>query len=249
MEFEFKNKTILITGATRGIGKQIAHDLEFLGAKLLLTGTKSKEIIELNEKAKLEQSKRKYFHLDILDKKSLKKFILEINRIETIDGLINNAGINRLNKIQDSKDNDWDEMIDVNLTAPYKLIKAVAKNMIREKYGRIVNIGSIFGKISKEKRSIYSATKFGIHGLTVGCSNDLAKYNILVNTVSPGFVLTDLTKINLTKVEREVLSSQIPIQRIAETNDISGVVVFLLSNLNTYLTGQNIMVDGGFSIV
>ena len=242
-------KTILITGATRGIGKQIAHDLEFLGAKLLLTGTKSKEIIELNEKAKLEQSKRKYFHLDILDKKSLKKFILEINRIETIDGLINNAGINRLNKIQDSKDNDWDEMIDVNLTAPYKLIKAVAKNMIREKYGRIVNIGSIFGKISKEKRSIYSATKFGIHGLTVGSSNDLAKHNILVNTLSPGFILTELTENNLSAKEINQLKNEIPLKKLGSTKDISKIVIFLMSDLNLYITGQNIIADGGYTNV
>ena len=249
MEFEFKNKTILITGATRGIGKQIAHDLEFLGAKLLLTGTKSKEIIELNEKAKLEQSKRKYFHLDILDKKSLKKFILEINRIDIIHGLINNAGINRLNKIQDSKDNDWDEMIDVNLTAPYKLIKAVAKNMIREKYGRIVNIGSIFGKISKEKRSIYSATKFGIHGLTVGSSNDLAKHNILVNTLSPGFILTELTENNLSAKEINQLKNEIPLKKLGSTKDISKIVIFLMSDLNLYITGQNIIADGGYTNV
>ena len=249
MEFEFKNKTILITGATRGIGKQIAHDLEFLGAKLLLTGTKSKEIIELNEKAKLEQSKRKYFHLDILDKKSLKKFIIEINRINIIHGLINNAGINRLNKIQDSKDNDWDEMIDVNLTAPYKLIKAVAKNMIREKYGRIVNIGSIFGKISKEKRSIYSATKFGIHGLTVGSSNDLAKHNILVNTLSPGFILTELTENNLSAKEINQLKNEIPLKKLGSTKDISKIVIFLMSDLNLYITGQNIIADGGYTNV
>ena len=249
MEFEFKNKTILITGATRGIGKQIANDLEFLGAKLLLTGTKSKEIIELNKKAKLEQSNRKYFHLNILDKKSLKKFLLEINRIDIIHGLINNAGINRLNKIQDSKDNDWDEMIDVNLTAPYKLIKAVAKKMIREKYGRIVNIGSIFGKISKEKRSIYSATKFGIHGLTVGSSNDLAKHNILVNTLSPGFILTELTENNLSAKEINQLENVIPLKKLGSTKDISKIVIFLLSDLNLYITGQNIIADGGYTNV
>lgn len=249
MEFEFKNKTILITGATRGIGKQIANDLEFLGAKLLLTGTKSKEIIELNKKAKLEQSNRKYFHLNILDKKSLKKFLLEINRIDIIHGLINNAGINRLNKIQDSKDNDWDEMIDVNLTAPYKLIKAVAKKMIREKYGRIVNIGSIFGKISKEKRSIYSATKFGIHGLTVGSSNDLAKHNILVNTLSPGFILTELTENNLSAKEINQLENVIPLKKLGSTKDISKIVIFLMSDLNLYITGQNIIADGGYTNV
>jgi 3-oxoacyl-[acyl-carrier protein] reductase len=121
--------------------------------------------------------------------------------------------------------------------------------MIKNGYGRIVNIASIFGVISKEKRAVYSATKFGIHGLTVGCSNDLARFNILVNTVSPGFVLTDLTRKNLSIIEMELLSNQVPIKRMAETSDISNVAVFLLSNLNQYLTGQNIIVDGGFTNV
>jgi 3-oxoacyl-[acyl-carrier protein] reductase len=144
---------------------------------------------------------------------------------------------------------DWDEMVEVNLTAPYKLIRAVSQIMINNEYGRIVNIASIFSVISKEKRSIYSATKFGIHGLTVGCSNDLSRYNILVNSVSPGFVLTDLTRKNLTEKEMTKLTSQIPMNRMAETTDISSVVIFLLSNLNMYLTGQNIIVDGGYTNV
>jgi 3-oxoacyl-[acyl-carrier protein] reductase len=113
----------------------------------------------------------------------------------------------------------------------------------------VVNIASIFSKISKEKRSVYSATKFGIHGLTVGVSNDLARYNILVNTVSPGFVLTDLTRQNLSELEMQALSEQVPAKRLAQTSDISNVVVFLLSDLNQYLTGQNIIVDGGFTNV
>ena len=121
--------------------------------------------------------------------------------------------------------------------------------MIKNNYGRVVNIASIFSKISKEKRAVYSATKFGIHGLTVGASNDLASQNILVNTVSPGFVLTDLTRKNLTLIEMDSLTNQIPSKRLASTSDISSVVVFLLSDLNQYLTGQNIIVDGGFTNV
>ena len=140
-------------------------------------------------------------------------------------------------------------MVAVNLTAPFRIISALSSKMIENNYGRIVNIASIFSKISKEKRSVYSATKFGIHGLTVGASNDLASKNILVNTVSPGFVLTDLTKKNLTLIEMDSLINQIPSKRLANTTDISSVVVFLLSDLNQYLTGQNIIVDGGFTNV
>jgi 3-oxoacyl-[acyl-carrier protein] reductase len=119
--------------------------------------------------------------------------------------------------------------------------------MISNKFGRIVNIGSIFGVVSKAKRSVYSASKFGIHGLTVGSSNDLAKYNILVNTVSPGFVLTDLTKQNLSQAEMKKLTAEIPIGKMAKPNYISSLVIFLLSDYNKYITGQNIVADGGFT--
>ena len=118
-----------------------------------------------------------------------------------------------------------------------------------QQWGRIVNVASIFSKISKERRSVYSATKFGLHGLTVGVSNDLARYNILVNTLSPGFVLTDLTRKNLSEKEMQELAGMIPARRLAEVKDISNVALFLLSELNQYLTGQNIIVDGGFTNV
>ena len=249
MELNFEDKVVLVTGGTRGIGKQIADDLYSLGANVLITGTQLDEITLFNKEAYLIDNRRKYFQLDLLDSNSLDQFINNISAYKKIDCLVNNAGINRLNHIQESNLSDWNDMINVNLTAPYRLIKSVSPLMINNKFGRIVNIASIFGVISKEKRTIYSATKFGIHGLTVGSSNDLARHNILVNSVSPGFVLTDLTKKNLSTLEMNNLVSQIPIQRMAETNDISNVVIFLLSNLNMYLTGQNIIVDGGFTNV
>ena len=250
MRINFKGKTILITGGTRGIGKKIAQDLYELGANVLITGTQEEEISLLNrEIAKNSGQNIKYFVLDLLNPNSLENFIDELVKYDKIDGVVNNAGINRLNAIQDAKVSDWTEMLEVNLTAPFRLLNALSPLMIANKYGRIVNIASIFGVISKEKRAVYSATKFGIHGLTVGCSNDLAKYNVLVNTVSPGFVLTDLTRKNLSVSEMEELSNQIPIKRLAEPADISNVVIFLMSNLNQYLTGQNIIVDGGFTNV
>ena len=249
MLLSFDDKTVLVTGGTRGIGKQIVDDLHSLGAKVLITGTQLGEIEELNNEATKKRYRKKYFQLDLLDPNSLEVFIDNVSKYNKIDGLVNNAGINRLNHIQDSSLNDWHDMLDVNLTAPYRLIKSISQKMIANKFGRIVNISSIFGVISKEKRAIYSATKFGIHGLTVGCSNDLARHNILVNSVSPGFVLTDLTKKNLSSTELSNLELQIPMQRLADVNDISNVVIFLLSNLNKYLTGQNIVVDGGFTNV
>ena len=249
MKLDFTNKTVLITGATRGIGKQIAEDLHKLGANLILTGTNVNEIKDLNNLAKSLGQNKKYFAVDLIHSEQVDLFISQLSEFPKIDCLVNNAGINRLNHIQDVLFSDWDEMLAINLTAPFKILSTVSKLMINNNYGRVVNIASIFSKISKEKRTAYSATKFGIHGLTVGASNDLAINNILVNTVSPGFVLTDLTRKNLTVIEMESLTDQIPAKRLAETSDISSVVVFLLSDLNKYLTGQNIVVDGGFTNV
>lgn len=249
MNLDFTDKTILVTGATRGIGKQIADDLHQLGANLIVTGTNVDEINELNKLAANNGQNKKYIAVDLTQSDQVDLFIDELLKYPKIDCIVNNAGINRLNQIQNVLISDWNEMLAVNLTAPFKILNAVSKLMIHNNYGRVVNIASIFSKISKEKRAVYSATKFGIHGLTVGVSNDLACNNILVNTVSPGFVLTDLTRKNLTASEMEFLKNQIPAKRLAETSDISSVVIFLLSDLNKYLTGQNIIVDGGFTNV
>ena len=246
-QINFKNKTILVTGATRGIGKQIADDLHNLGANLLLTGTNNDEINTLNELSVIKNQNKKFYFFDFLNSKSVDKFFDNINRISKIDALVNNAGINRLNKINDINTDDMDDMILVNLSTPILMTKNISKIMIKNNYGRILNIASIFSKISKKKRSIYSSTKFGLHGLTVGSSNDLAKHNILVNSLSPGFIMTDLTKQNLSKNEIESLKNQIPMKRFGSVNDVSSIAIFLLSDLNQYLTGQNIIIDGGFT--
>jgi 3-oxoacyl-[acyl-carrier protein] reductase len=245
MKFIFENQTIIITGATRGIGQQIAKDLDELNGNLILTGTDKNQIEKLNQ---LNRSPRiKYKHLDFLDDDSINKFLNYLEGLKKIDVLINNAAINRLNSIQKSSIKDWDDMIGVNLTGAFKIIRSISPIMIKNKYGRILNVSSIFSTISKEKRVIYSATKSGLNGITTGISNDLSKYNILCNSISPGFVKTELTYKNLTKNEITALESQIPIGRFAETSDISKTSIYLVSNLNKYITGQNIIVDGGYT--
>lgn len=244
MKFDFAGQTVLVTGATRGIGRQIAQDFLESDTHLILTG-KSKDSIKQLEK-ELPSNNVKCFAVDFSDVKSTNKFLGELKHFEKIDVCVNNVGINKIDYVEDCDPKDWDDIFAVNLKAPFLIIRYVAKIMKNNQYGRIVNIGSIFGHVSREKRSMYSATKFGLHGLTVAVSNELARHNVLVNTISPGFVLTDLTKNILSEKERQDLIEQIPAHRMAEPEDISKVVMFVASNLNSYLTGQNIIVDGGF---
>lgn len=247
MKIDFSGQVALVTGGTRGLGKQIADDLFNLGADLILTGTNSKQIEELNHSLPPEKQERiKYIAADFRDSKNIKQFTEQIMAHERIDVCVNNAGINRINYIDETLIEDWDDIITVNLKAPFMIIREVTKIMKKRNYGRIVNISSIFGVISRQKRSIYSTSKFGLRGLTLSVANELARYNILVNSVSPGFVLTELTKSILTKEEMSELADEIPAGRLATPDEISRVVIFLASSLNTYIAGQNIIVDGGY---
>ena len=246
MKLDFTDQVVLITGATRGIGKQIADDFYNLGAKLIITGTNPDQIQKFSREAEQQKKNICYHCVDFLDDKSFASFINSLDRYGKIDVCINNAGINRINFIEQTIMEDWNDIIAVNLTAPFKIIRKVSKIMKKNRYGRIINISSIWGHISKEKRSSYSSSKFGLRGLTVTASIELAKYNILVNTVSPGFVLTELTRKILSEKEMKDLCLQIPAGRLANPDDISPVVLFLTSPFNKYITGQNIIVDGGF---
>jgi len=246
MKLDFSGKTVIVTGATRGIGKQIADDFASLGAELILTGTHPKQIAALNISALKEGLKKRYCCVDFTDRKSVDTFLKGIQKLKKIDVCVNNAGINRIDLIEDTKEKDWDDMLAVNLKGPYLVTRVVGKIMKKNRYGRIINLSSIFGTVSKMKRSIYSTTKFGIRGLTVAVSNELAPYGVLVNAVSPGVILTDLTRKNLSQKERVDMARQIPAGRLGTPEDISKVVIFLASDLNTYLTGKNIIVDGGY---
>lgn len=247
MKLDFSGKVALVTGATRGIGKQVADDFHALGAKLILTGTNREEIKALNDsEASKDRNTKEYYCLDFTIRESTEAFVAELEKLNRIDICVNNAGINRIKAIEETEVEDWDDMIAVNLKGPYLVTRAVSKIMKKTGYGRIINMASIWGVISREKRSIYSATKFGLRGFTVAVSNELARYGILVNAVSPGFVLTDLTKRSLSKKEMEEIAEQLPIRRLATPDEISRVVLFLASELNTYITGKNIIVDGGY---
>lgn len=244
MKLDYSSKTILITGATRGIGQAFADAFEEAGAQLILTGTNPKTIAALNEK--FVDGKRQYLSLDFNKNESLSNFLKLINDIEKIDALINNAGINILNDFVETEDNDFNKLVDINLKGPYILSKYVARKMVSNNYGRIINICSIWSKITRPKRSLYTMTKNGLHGLTQTMAIELAKHNIMVNSLSPGFTLTDLTRETNTKEELDSIANMIPLGRMAEPDEIAKVALFLASEQNSYLTGQNIVVDGGF---
>jgi len=251
INIDLKGKTALITGGTMGIGEAIAIELHSAGADLIITGVENADAIkELN---KIAQSKGfnniKYIHVNFTITASIEQLFEYLDEVPKIDICINNAGTNRNNLIEDILIDDFNLLLDVNLKAPFLITQYVSKRMKSVRSGSIVNIASIWSVKSRPGRAAYTITKSGIIGLTKTSSIELAPYNILVNAVSPGFTMTELTMKTLPKEEFNELKSIVPAQRFAEPFEISKTVLFLVSDLNTYITGQNIIIDGGFSNV
>ncbi len=246
---DFKNQTVLITGATGGIGRELAADFARLGANLILTGTEKKEVeVSHRTEAKRKGAFTKYYAVDFFNPRSFGAFLKELAGFKKIDVCVNNAGTNVTSAVGDVRDDDFERIMKVNLEAPFKITRAVAKIMKKNRYGRIVNIASIWSVISKPEKSIYTASKFGIRGLTVASAIDLAPH-VLVNAVSPGVVITDMSRRMLGERGMREWTRRVPLGRLAEPAEVSKVVLFLASKENTYITGQNIVVDGGFTII
>lgn len=237
---ELKNKTAIVTGGTRGIGKAICNALLKSGCNVIATGT--------SKKAPYKKKGIRYLQLDFLDTESIKSFLKTTRELTRIDILINNAGINIIESLNKLNKDNWDKVLQVNLTGPMLLTKEVSRIMKKQKSGRILNISSIWGVISKSGRSSYAASKTGLIGLTRSAALDLADHNILVNALCPGFTNSELTNSTLSQEEIESLSEQIPMKRFASVEEIANIALFLCSDLNTYITGQTIIADGGFTI-
>jgi len=226
MKIDFTGKRVLVTGASRGIGKQISDDLESLGA----------EVVKLDSRQyDLTSSEQLYLLADDLR-----------NVVPRIDVCINNAGINIIDNLEDIKTDDYERIMRINTQAPFMIVQAIVDKMKENNYGRIVNISSIFGHCTKEKRMSYTTSKYALIGMTKTMAVELAPHNILANSVAPGFTETELTAKILGAKGIKEMSSMVPMKRMATPKEISKVVLFLASEENTYLTGQNIIVDGGF---
>lgn len=220
-----KKLNVLLTGSSRGIGKAI---------KETLTATDLYEVAAPTRAV-----------LDLRSDKSIDDYFSCVNTTH-FDILINNAGINILETVDQLDRVSMDQMIKVNLTSPLQLISKVAIGMKGKKMGRIINISSIWGISSKEKRTLYSMTKFGINGITKALSKELGPYNILINSICPGYVNTEMTQQNVPPLTQKDIEKSIPLRRFAEPIEIAKLVEFLISPNNTYITGQNIIIDGGF---
>jgi len=216
--------TALVTGGSRGIGYTIAKKLAFEGWHVLVP-TRAE--------------------MDLLSNDSIDKYLKDLKT--RIDVIVNNAGINPVAEISKIQDSDIDDTIQINLVAPLRIIRGLVPTMIENNYGRIVNISSIWSTVSKPGRTVYSASKAGLNGVTRTLAVELAKNNILINSVAPGYVNTELTAQNNTLKDIEFIEKSIPIQRLAQPEEIAELVYFLVSGANTYITGQTITIDGGFS--
>ncbi len=233
--------TVVVTGASRGIGAAIARELKREGWRVIGTSTRGKP-----EDLEACSFVDEWWEVDFRNDEQSRSFTAQLEKLPNLGALINNAGINIIKPQEEATWEDYEMIERVNLRAPYFAARAAAINMAEKGGGKIVNIGSIWSVISKEWRTLYSTTKTGLIGMTRSMSVEWASRGVLVNALSPGFVMTDLTKASLTPEQREEMQKRIPMGRFAQPEEIAKVVAFLCSPANSYLTGQNIVVDGSF---
>ena len=238
---DFKNKNILITGGSGGIGKELVKKFVSLGGNVLGTGTNT---------GKLDLLKKEYPNIlvkrfDMSEHSRIVEFIDNVTlELGGLDILINNAGINRDNLSLRMKDEEWKKVIDINLTSTFLLTKSAIKKMLKNKFGRIVNITSIVGHTGNLGQANYSASKSAIIGMSKSLAAEYAKKNITINCVSPGFIQSNMT-MNIAEKVKLYLTSKIPMGRLGTGEDVSNCVAFLSSAQASYITGETIHVNGG----
>ena len=237
----FKNKKILITGATGGIGNELVKKFSNLEGQVLATGTNVDKLDVIKKKYPNVKVKR----FDISDHSKIEEFVENVYlELGGLDVLINNAGVNMDNLSIRMKNEEWQRVIDINLTSTFLLSKNSIKKMLKNKFGRIVNITSVVGHTGNLGQSNYSASKAGIIGMSKSLAIEYAKKNITINCVSPGFIVSDMT-LNIAEKVKIYLTSRIPMGKLGSGEDVSNCVAFLSSDSASYITGETINVNGG----
>jgi len=237
-----KNQVAVITGGANGIGAGIAKRFVEEGAKVAVCDIDAETGGKITEALR---GKAKFYRMDVADEEEIKKAVDQIfSDYAKIDILINNAGITNDKLLLRMTKEDWERVIDINLTGTFLVTRAVIKYMIKQRYGRIVNIASIAGIIGNPGQSNYSASKAGIIGFTKSCAKELASRSITVNAIAPGFIETSMTAVLPDEVKENYLKA-IPMKRFGKVEDVAALALFLSSEQASYMTGQVICLDGG----
>ncbi len=235
-------KLALVTGASRGIGKAIAEQLVSMGATVIGTATSENGAAAISEYLATNGAGKV---LNVTEESSMTGLLSQINdEFGAIDILVNNAGITRDNLLMRMKDDEWNDIIQTNLTSVFKLSKAVLRGMMKKRHGRIVNIGSVVGSTGNAGQANYAAAKAAVIGFSKSMAREIASRGITVNVVSPGFIDTDMTK-GLTDDQKEAIFKDIPANRLGLPKEIAATVGFLVSDEAGYITGETIHVNGG----
>ena len=246
-----KNKNIIITGASQGIGESITKKFFNKNSNVFLISRNKNKLETIKKqlsKNKINSQVIDYYTGNVQNFNDISDIVKAvINKYKKIDVLINNAGINDDNLIVKMKEDQWNRVIDTNLTGTYNCCKAVSKYMIKQKFGKIINISSIIGEIGNKGQVNYAASKAGIVGLTKSLSKELGSRNINVNAINPGFIKTEMTE-KLKKDKNLEFLNKIPLNRFGNVEDVSNLVYFLASKDSDYITGQTINIDGGMVV-
>jgi 3-oxoacyl-[acyl-carrier protein] reductase len=240
---DLQGKIALVTGASRGIGKAIATQLAEQGAIVIGTATSDAGAAAITEY--LQASGGKGMTLNVTEPGASEALVKAItDEFGAVEILVNNAGITRDNLLMRMKDDEWQDIIDTNLTSIFTLSKAVLRGMMKKRFGRIVNIGSVVGSAGNAGQANYAAAKAGVIGFSKSMAREVASRGITINVVAPGFIDTDMTKA-LTDDQKEAIFKDIPANRLGEPDEIAATVAFLVSDGAAYITGETIHVNGG----
>ena len=242
-------KLVLVTGASRGIGKAIALTLGRAGATVIGTATTESGSDNISKIFADNKVSGKGIKLNVTDNEQIASLIKSVNEdFGSIDILINNAGITRDNILLRMKEDEWEDIINTNLSSVYRMSKSVLRGMIKKRSGRIISITSVVGAMGNAGQSNYAAAKAGMIGFTKSLAREVGVRGITVNAVAPGFIETDMTS-NLPDEQKEALASQIPMGRLGTPDEVANAVLFLAGDSGSYITGQTLHVNGGMYTV